>query len=123
MHLHKCKQDKEVNLIDPHYILSWTFPGLFQPSHMKYEAMRHSDRTGEPSLGETVEKSIDILSRNTEHGYFLYVESNDIHEHVNTCMHTISSSRFVLLSTSLHFLCSPSKATRTQCFPGHKSKI
>ena len=42
---------------------------------MQYEAVREErDILGEPSLAEMVEKSINILSRNTEQGYFLYVE-------------------------------------------------
>ena len=48
---------------------------MFEPSHMQYEAVREQrDGLGEPSLAEMVEKSINILSRNTEQGYFLYVE-------------------------------------------------
>ena len=41
---------------------------------MQFEALRHLDPMEEPSLAEMVEKSIDILSRNPDNGYFLYVE-------------------------------------------------
>jgi alkaline phosphatase len=55
--------------------------GLFQPSHMHFEADRASDAAGEPSLSEMTAKAIDILSRNPR-GYFLMVESGRIdHAH------------------------------------------
>ena len=41
---------------------------------MHFEALRPFDAMKEPSLAEMVDKSIDILSRNTENGYFLLVE-------------------------------------------------
>ena len=49
--------------------------GLFEPSHMKYEADRE-DETGdwrEPSLAEMTKKSLDILKQSPD-GYFLLVE-------------------------------------------------
>lgn len=55
--------------------------GLFEPSHMRYEAEREKDAAGEPSLTEMTEKSIDILSKNDK-GYFLMVEAGRIdHSH------------------------------------------
>lgn len=52
--------------------------GLFESSHMKYEADR---RDGEPSLAEMTTKAIDILSKNEE-GYVLMVEAGRIdHAH------------------------------------------
>lgn len=51
--------------------------GLFNSSHMEYEADRANDTAGEPSLTEMTEKSIDILSKN-DNGYFLTVESGRI---------------------------------------------
>ncbi len=51
--------------------------GLFESSHMEYEADRASDRGGEPSLTEMTEKAIQILSKNTQ-GYFLNVEGGRI---------------------------------------------
>jgi alkaline phosphatase len=56
---------------DTEYIL-----GLFEPSHMQYEADRVKD-LNEPSLTELVEKSINMLSKSPE-GYFLFVEGGRI---------------------------------------------
>ena len=55
--------------------------GLFEPSHMQYEADRAKDRAGEPSLSEMTAKSIDILAKNRR-GYVLMVEAGRIdHAH------------------------------------------
>ncbi len=55
--------------------------GLFDMSHMEYEADRKSDPSGEPSLAEMTDKAIDILSRNKT-GFFLMVEAGRIdHAH------------------------------------------
>ena len=51
--------------------------GLFNSSHMEYEADRANDVAGEPSLSEMTSKSIDILSKNDK-GFFLTVESGRI---------------------------------------------
>ncbi|CAM3948641.1 Alkaline phosphatase precursor [Vibrio aerogenes CECT 7868] len=52
--------------------------GLFESSHMKYEADR---RDGEPSLAEMTSKAIDVLSQNKD-GYILMVEAGRIdHAH------------------------------------------
>ncbi|PNI02170.1 alkaline phosphatase [Vibrio diazotrophicus] len=52
--------------------------GLFESSHMKYEADR---RGNEPSLAEMTSKAIDLLSQNKE-GYVLMVEAGRIdHAH------------------------------------------
>lgn len=51
--------------------------GLFNSSHMQYEADRAEDSGGEPSLSEMVSKAIDILSQNEE-GYVLQVESGRV---------------------------------------------
>lgn len=49
--------------------------GLFNYDHMKYEHDRKQEEPlMEPSLSEMVEKALGILQRNTEHGYFLFVE-------------------------------------------------
>lgn len=55
--------------------------GLFNSSHMAYEADRAIDKGGEPSLAEMTSKAIDILSQN-ENGYFLAVESGRV-DHAN----------------------------------------
>ncbi|EDV26295.1 uncharacterized protein TRIADDRAFT_54135 [Trichoplax adhaerens] len=55
--------------------------GLFDPSHMKYDADRLTDKAGEPSIAQMTEKAIQILQRNPK-GYFLFVEGGRIdHSH------------------------------------------
>lgn len=51
--------------------------GLFNESHMQYEADRANDVAGEPSIAEMTEKAIDILDNNSE-GFFLMVEGGRI---------------------------------------------
>lgn len=51
--------------------------GLFNESHMQYEADRHNDVLGEPSIEEMTTKAIQILDNNKK-GYFLMVESGRI---------------------------------------------
>ncbi len=51
--------------------------GLFNRSHMEYEADRAEDTGGEPALSEMVGSAIDILSQNEE-GYILQVESGRV---------------------------------------------
>ncbi|OZG74995.1 alkaline phosphatase [Hahella sp. CCB-MM4] len=55
--------------------------GLFNESHMQYEADRGNDIAGEPSLSEMTEKAIQILDNNRK-GFFLMVEAGRIdHAH------------------------------------------
>ena len=55
--------------------------GLFEPSHMKYEADRLTDKAGEPSLAEMTETAITLLSQDRD-GYFLMVEAGRVdHAH------------------------------------------
>ncbi|MCO7223926.1 alkaline phosphatase [Pleionea sp. CnH1-48] len=51
--------------------------GLFNESHMQYEADRQNDVAGEPSLTEMTEKAIQVLDNNDK-GFFLTVESGRI---------------------------------------------
>lgn len=51
--------------------------GLFEPSHVQYEADRASDTAGEPSLTEMTLKALDILEKN-ETGYVLQVEAGRV---------------------------------------------
>ena len=55
--------------------------GLFNESHMRFEADRANDISGEPSLSEMTNKAIELLEDN-KNGYFLMVESGRIdHAH------------------------------------------
>jgi alkaline phosphatase len=69
----------EFKKVDPYktdYLL-----GLFELSHVQYEADRSTDRAGEPSLTQMTEKAIKMLSKNPK-GYYLHVESGRIdHAH------------------------------------------
>lgn len=51
--------------------------GLFERSHMQYEADRAEDKAGEPSLAEMTTKAIDLLSKNQD-GFVLMVEAGRI---------------------------------------------
>ncbi|WJG10643.1 alkaline phosphatase [Aliiglaciecola sp. LCG003] len=51
--------------------------GLFNESHMQYEADRANDVAGEPSLTQMTEKAIQLLDNNNK-GFFLMVESGRI---------------------------------------------
>lgn len=51
--------------------------GLFNESHMQYEADRSNDIAGEPSISEMTETAINILNNDTD-GFFLMVESGRI---------------------------------------------
>lgn len=51
--------------------------GLFERSHMQYEADRAEDKSGEPSLAEMTTKALDVLSKD-EDGYVLMVEAGRI---------------------------------------------
>jgi len=55
--------------------------GLFNESHMQYEADRSNDIAGEPSIAEMTETAIKVLDNN-DSGFFLMVESGRIdHAH------------------------------------------
>lgn len=55
--------------------------GLFEPSHMQYEADRKSDRAGEPSLAQLTTAAIRALQRDGD-GFVLLVEGGRIdHAH------------------------------------------
>jgi alkaline phosphatase len=51
--------------------------GLFERSHMEYDADREGDTGGEPSLGEMTGFAIRLLQRNDK-GFFLMVEAGRI---------------------------------------------
>ncbi|WP_119396087.1 alkaline phosphatase [Salinibius halmophilus] len=55
--------------------------GLFESSHMEYEADREGDAGGEPSLAEMTAAAINVLNKD-EDGFFLLVESGRVdHAH------------------------------------------
>ncbi|MFA5240845.1 MAG: alkaline phosphatase [Sulfuricella sp.] len=55
--------------------------GLFERSHVQYEADRAADTAGEPSLTEMTAKSIEMLNKSKQ-GFFLHVEAGRIdHAH------------------------------------------
>jgi len=55
--------------------------GLFESSHLEYEADRENDAAGEPSLEEMTRKAIEVLSRNDK-GFVLMVEAGRVdHAH------------------------------------------
>ncbi len=55
--------------------------GLFNRSHMSYEADRAKDAGGEPSLAEMATKAVDVLAKN-EDGFVLMVEGGRVdHAH------------------------------------------
>ena len=80
--------------------------GLFNESHMQYEADRANDIAGEPSLTEMTETAISILDNNDD-GFFLMVEAGRIdHGHhagsaYNALTDTIELSRAVAKAVEL----------------------
>jgi alkaline phosphatase len=55
--------------------------GLFEPSHVQFEADRARDPAGEPSLTEMTDKALRMLTKD-HHGFFLHVEAGRIdHAH------------------------------------------
>jgi alkaline phosphatase len=67
--------------------------GLFEPSHLRFEADRAADPGGEPSLAEMVDVALGVLSRDPD-GFFLMVEAGRI-DHA----HHASNARRALLDT------------------------
>ena len=56
--------------------------GLFEPGHMQYEFDRPNDPAGEPALTEMVTRAIEVLSKRSDEGFLLVVESGRIdHAH------------------------------------------
>ena len=79
--------------------------GLFDASHMEYEADRSSDRGGEPSLAEMTRFAIDALDDGE--GFFLLVEAGRIdHAHHDTnayraLLDTVALSDAVTAATAM----------------------
>jgi alkaline phosphatase len=67
--------------------------GLFQPSHMHYEADRSLDKSGEPSLAEMTAKAIEVLKKNTK-GFYLMVEGGRIDHghHAGNAYHALTET-------------------------------
>ncbi|PHR59561.1 MAG: alkaline phosphatase [Arcobacter sp.] len=80
--------------------------GLFNYSHMQYEADRANDVAGEPSLTEMTKKAIEVLSKN-EKGFVLMVESGRIdHAHhagnaYNALSDTIEMAKAVAMADEM----------------------
>lgn len=80
--------------------------GLFNESHMQYEADRVNDIAGEPSLTEMTQKAIEKLDNNAK-GFFLMVESGRIdHGHhagsaFNALTDTIELAKAVEIAKSI----------------------
>lgn len=70
---------QQFDAIDPHK--TRRLLGLFELSHLKYEADRSNDTAGEPSLAEMTRKAIQMLKKNPK-GFYLMVEGGRIdHAH------------------------------------------
>jgi alkaline phosphatase len=67
--------------------------GLFEPSHVQYEADKAADPAGEPTLTEMTDKSLRMLM-NDPKGFFLHVEGGRI-DHA----HHAGNARRALLET------------------------
>ena len=69
----------QFNAVDPastSYLL-----GLFEPSHVQYEADKAADAAGEPTLTQMTDKSVRMLLKDPK-GFFLHVEGGRIdHAH------------------------------------------
>ncbi|WP_087464393.1 alkaline phosphatase [Oleiphilus messinensis] len=67
--------------------------GLFNESHMRYEADRGNDVLGEPSLSEMTAKAIDILDNDND-GFVLVVESGRIDHghHAGTAFNALTDT-------------------------------
>jgi len=80
--------------------------GLFNYSHMQYEADRGNDVAGEPSLTAMTQKAIEVLKKNDE-GFVLMVESGRIdHAHhagnaYNALSDTIELSKAVAMADAM----------------------
>jgi len=67
--------------------------GLFNMSHMRYEADRQNSETGEPSLTNMTRKAIEILDNNPQ-GFFLMVEAGRIDHghHANNAFSALNAT-------------------------------
>ena len=67
--------------------------GLFENSHMRYEANRNDDIGGEPSLTDMTVKAIELL-KNDDDGYFLMVEAGRIDHahHANNAFNALNET-------------------------------
>jgi len=68
--------------------------GLFEPSHLRFEADRAADPAGEPSLSQMTGAAIDLLARNPR-GFVLMVEGGRIDHahHLTNAYRALSDAR------------------------------
>ena len=67
--------------------------GLFNKTHMRFDANRQSKRVKEPSLSQMTEKALQVLSKNPK-GFFLMVEAGRIDHahHVGNAFNALSDT-------------------------------
>ncbi|MFL2527960.1 MAG: alkaline phosphatase [Candidatus Azotimanducaceae bacterium] len=93
---------RSLNLRKSHQIL-----GLFESSHMHFEADRLKDQAGEPALSEMTEFALNALDHKNKTGFFLLIEAGRIdHGHhagnaYRAITDTVELSKAVLIALNM----------------------